>query len=355
MTASAMTTTALADPATHAAAAARPPAGGAAAPMPPAAAARHLRLPEDAALRARFPRETFPIQHDLAGHPLFALPRLIELAKTLPRDQLEYNSGKVGITQAADATPAVDLEPAEIIRRIETCGAWLVLKRVEADPAYRALLEDILDGVARDLGHGSRQEADFQDIRGFLFVSSPNSTTPFHADGEDNFFVQLHGDKFFHVYDNRDHSIASEAQLEHVITKHRNLVFDERYDANATHYSLKAGDGIFVPYLWPHWIRTGDSYSISLAITWKTRPVLWRNDGFIVNSLLRSLKLPQPDQGRWPAYDAMKIHAYRGLRAAMEPLRRSEGMRRLLRRIVLGRNANYYYRESSKQPEQRAA
>ncbi|HWL03885.1 MAG TPA: cupin-like domain-containing protein [Xanthobacteraceae bacterium] len=310
-----------------------------------------LRLPDSAALRARFPHETFPIGHDLTQHPLFALPRLIELARALPRDQLEYNSGNVGITQAADDTPTVDLEPAEIIRRIETCGAWLVLKRVESDPAYRALLEDILDGVAHSLGHASRQEADFQDIRGFLFVSSPNSTTPFHADGEDNFFVQIHGDKFFHVYDNRDHGIASEAQLEHIITRHRNLTFDERYDAAATHYSLKPGDGIFVPYLWPHWIRTGDSYSISLAITWKTKPVLWRNDGFVVNSMLRALGLPQPDQGRWPAYDAMKIHAYRALRATLQPLRKSEGMRRLLRRLVLGRKANYYYREAGQPAE----
>jgi hypothetical protein len=32
---------------------------------------------------------------------------------------------------------------------------------------------------------------------------------------------------------------------------------------------MDAGDGCFVPYLWPHWVRTGESYSISMAMTWE--------------------------------------------------------------------------------------
>jgi len=40
-------------------------------------------------------------------------------------------------------------------------------------------------------------------------------------------------------------------------------------------------------------VRTFDDYSISLAITWKTKEVRRRNDIFIVNSKLRSLGLPQ--------------------------------------------------------------
>ena len=62
------------------------------------------------AFKTQFPDRTFRLRHNLAGNPLFSLERLI------------------------------DLSPAEIIKRIETCNAWMVLKRVESDPLYRALL-----------------------------------------------------------------------------------------------------------------------------------------------------------------------------------------------------------------------
>ena len=174
-------------------------------------------------------------------------------------------------------------------------------------------------------------------------MSSPGSTTPFHADSEDNFFVQIHGDKFFHVYDNTDRSIASEEMLEDVVVKHRNLKFDPLFDVKATHYTLKPGDGIFVPYQWPHYVQTGDSYSISLAITWKSEEVRRRNDIFVVNSMLRGLGLPQMPPGSQPVFDGLKLAALRGIAAVVEPLRRSEAVRRTLRRLALGKSANYYY------------
>ena len=156
---------------------------------------------------------------------------LAELVRELPRDRLEYNSGKAAISQTPETTPTVDLEPEEIVRNIESAGAWMVLKSVEQDPAYRRLIEDALMEVAQTRGYDSLKSAGFEDIRGFIFVSSANSTTPFHADADENFFFQVHGDKFFHVYDNRDRSIASEEALEASAIKHRNLPYEARFDA----------------------------------------------------------------------------------------------------------------------------
>ena len=92
-----------------------------------------------AALRRDFPLKPFAIRHRLAGHPLLTLPRIAQLASELPRDLIEYNSGKVAISQDPDAIPSVDLDPVEVVRRIETSGAWMVLKRVENSPEYRRL------------------------------------------------------------------------------------------------------------------------------------------------------------------------------------------------------------------------
>ena len=80
----------------------------------------------------------------------------------------------------------------------------MVLKRVERDPAYAALLREMLDDVARGAGFADCDEAGFYDLQGFIFVTSPRAETPFHYDPEENKFVQIRGRKAFHQYDNRD-------------------------------------------------------------------------------------------------------------------------------------------------------
>lgn len=312
--------------------------------------------PNDAAALIKvFPHHPFGLRHAFAGNPLLTLPRIAELVRELPRDRIEYNSGKVAISQDPDAVPTLDLDPEEIVRKIETCGAWMVLKHIEAHPAYCALIDEALLEVARVRGFESIEAAGFDDIQGFLFVSSAESTTPFHADSDENLFFQIHGEKFFHVYDNEDRSIASEAALEDVVVKHRNMPYDPKFDAKCTTYRLLPGDGVFVPYQWPHWVRTSGSYSISLSITWKSDDVRRRNDIFTVNSMLRSLGIPQQPPGANAALDTAKVAVFRTATGAVAPLRRSESVRRILRRIAFGQRANYYYQSGKKkEPDETA-
>ena len=294
------------------------------------------------ALRRDFPLKPFAIRHKLAGHPLLTLPRIAQLASELPRDLIEYNSSKVAISQDPDAIPTVDLDPVEVVRNMETSAAWMVLKRVENSPEYRALLEDTLLSVARARGFNSLLDAGFEQVEGFLFVSSPNSTTPFHLDSEDNFFVHIHGEKFFTIFDNVDRSIVCDDEIERSMTRHRNLRYDDCFASRGKEFHLFAGDGCYVPYQWPHWVRTSDSHSISLAITWKTREVRRLNDLHFFNSMLRGIGLPQKPPGREPLRDALKLAFYRSVTTAIRPLRASLKMRRVLRRIALGKRANYY-------------
>ena len=64
----------------------------------------------DGAMRHDFPLRPFAIRHKLAGHPLLTLPRIAQLASELPRDLIEYSSGKVAISQDPDAIPSVGLD-----------------------------------------------------------------------------------------------------------------------------------------------------------------------------------------------------------------------------------------------------
>jgi hypothetical protein len=293
-----------------------------------------------------FPLKPFAIRHKLSGHPLLTLERIARLAAEMPRDLIEYNSGDAAISQDPDKVKSVDLDPVAVVKRIESAGAWMVLKRIEKNPEYRRLLEDTLASVARTRGFKSNEDAGFSQIEGFLFVSSPNSTTPFHMDAEDNFFVQIHGDKTFAVFDNRDGGIASDEQVEYSTTKHRNVPYDDSFMPRGTVFTLKGGDGCYIPYQWPHWVKTAGTYSISLAITWKTEDVKRMNDLHFCNSMLRSMGLPQAAPGRNPALDSVKLAVWRSARAVVEPLRSSETMRRVIRRIALGKNANYYLKKA---------
>jgi hypothetical protein len=155
--------------------------------------------------------------------------------------------------------------------------------------------------------------------------------------------VQVHGDKQFSIYDNEDRGIADENVIEHAITKHRNVKYDESFEPRAMHNKLKPGEGVFVPYLWPHWVKTFESYSISVAITWKTAAVNRRNDLYQVNSMLRDRGMPQAAPGAKPVFDAVKLAAFRAIKAVVDPLRQSEGFRRWIRGLVRGKDANYYY------------
>ncbi|WP_458760355.1 cupin-like domain-containing protein [Afipia sp. TerB] len=298
------------------------------------------------ALTRDFPLKPFGIRHKLSGHPLLTLPRIAQLAAELPRDRIEYNSGDAAISQDPDKVKSVDLDPVEVVKRIETAGAWMVLKRIEESPEYRALLEDALLSVARARGFKSLDDAGFSQVEGFLFVSSPNSTTPFHMDAEDNFFVQIHGEKTFAIFDNRDGFIANEEQVEYSTVKHRNVPYNDNFKSRGIEFSLVGGDGCYVPYQWPHWVKTAGSHSISMAITWKTEEVRRLNDLHRFNSMLRGVGLPQAAPGTHVAWDAAKLAVWRAIAAIVEPLRKSEGMRRVIRRIALGKNANYYLKKA---------
>ena len=299
---------------------------------------------EDGARRS-FPDEPFSIRHRLVGEPLLKLDALAKLAGRLDRDRVEFNSGKLKPDQRPEDVPTVDLAPAEVVRQIETANAWLVLKNVETIPEYHALIKSALDDAAQALGKGDTAHAGMRDFQGFIFVASANAVTPFHLDYEQNFFVHLEGDKTMHIFDNRDRSLVGEADLEIHPGKHRNLRYRDFFEARARVFDMKPGDGLFLPYTWPHWVRTGKTYAVSMAVTWKSKHDVRLNSLYFVNAMMRKIGWAQPAPGRHPWFDGVKVAAYSTARAIVSPLRRSEGMRRWLRAKLFGDKANYYYRE----------
>ncbi len=295
--------------------------------------------------REKFLKRAFELKHGLSGHPLFTLPRLVELAKSLPRDRIEFNSGKVAVGVAPEDVPKIDMPAEDVIRTIETANAWMVIKFVNEDMAYHELLKAFVEEANAAAG---KKPGEYSDLQGFIFVSSANSTTPFHMDAEENILIQIKGDKFVRTFENDDRKLISEEAMEISPSKHRNQKYEEWYEQRATLHSLKPGDAVHMPYMIPHWVSTGKSYSISMAMTWKTPEVLRLNKIRLMNGTLRRFGLPQKPPGVSPAHDAAKVFAHDAMRAVIDPLRKSEAMRRMLRGLIYGKKANYYLEGQAK-------
>jgi hypothetical protein len=264
--------------------------------------------------QARFDRQPFLVCHRLAEHPLFALPRLIELARALPEDRVEYNAGDVPVSLDPTRTPRTGLSIDETIRRIEACRSWMVFKNVEQDPEYRALLDACLDQVRQ---HSESGWPGMTRREGFVFVSSPDSVTPYHMDPEHNFLLQIRGRKRVSLFDGADRALLSERELERFYARgHRNLVFDDANQRKAQVFELTPGDGLYFPVTWPHWVKNGPEVSVSFSITFRTASSDRREILYHVDERLGRLGIRLPPVGRSALADGARYHVFRAVARA---------------------------------------
>jgi hypothetical protein len=265
----------------------------------------HLDIDPEAFAKS-FGRAPFPMRHGLAGHELFALPRLVELAQRLPASAIEYNAGDVPLSLDPARTPRNGLSAEETIRRIEECRSWMVLKFAERDPRYAELLASCLDEIdAFPKGYIKAAHA-------FIFVSSPGSVTPFHMDPEENFLLQLRGEKTIQVFDPADRAVVSERELERFCGgAHRNLEFRDSGAGRGRAFVLHTGDGVHVPFVAPHWVENGAEVSISFSVTFQTPESLARLHAYRGNALLRRVGVSPAPVGSSPLGDSLKRLASR--------------------------------------------
>ena len=280
----------------------------------------HLAI-DQTTFEQHFPEQSFTIKHQLSDSSLFTLPRLVELSKTLPANQVEYNAGNVGINQDPKQTPQTGLSVAETIARIETCQSWMVLKYIERDPEYKQLLDECLDQVD---GYASRYLSGLDTRAGFVFISSPGSITPFHFDPEHNFLLQIRGKKIMHTFDKMDRTVLAEENIEDKYINphaHRNQTFNDDLQARAKTYQLMPGDGLFVPINAPHWVQNGANVSISFSITFLSKQAKRQARLYTLNGFLRQrMGLTPTPVGQNPRLDTLKHSSCLAFRGAQKLL-----------------------------------
>jgi hypothetical protein len=271
---------------------------------------------ESEVFSAYFNRKPFHVQHSLCGHPLFELPRLLQLARSLPEKFVEYNGGALPVGTRPEETPRTGLSAEETIRRIQECGSWMVLKRVEQDAEYGALLDRCLDDIAV---HARGIVPPMHRREGFIFLSSPNAVTPFHIDAEYNFLLQIRGTKTVSMWDPADRFVLPEELLERFYANfvHRNLPWRDVFQTTAFVLPLAPGEGLHFPVTVPHWVKNGPEVSVSFSITFRTADSARRELLYKANARLRKLGLSPTPVGESILLDRTKQLAF-GAAAALK-------------------------------------
>ena len=271
---------------------------------------------DDKLFRHSFSKSAFLVAHRLSVHPLFAIDRLLALARALPPEFIEYNSGELPINCDPAQTPLNGLSVEETIRRIEHCKSWMVIKYVQHDAAYQELL---LQCLAEIRAHSDAVVPGMCLPEAFVFLSSPGALTPYHIDHEHNFLLQIRGAKKITVMDG---AAVSAVELERFYKgAHRNLVYDEKYEATARQFELRPGVGIHVPVTFPHHVRVGNEVSISFSITFRTPDLYRRSNAHAFNAKLRASGFNPAAVGANPSRDALKSLAMRAWQRTSRVLR----------------------------------
>ncbi len=258
-----------------------------------------------------YPETPHILTHSLTHHPLLEIEALAQLAEKLTITSVEYNRGDLPI--GVDGKPGSNgLTIAETIRRVADAESWAVLKNIEQVPSYETLLLGLLEEIRPEVEAATGAMLTPQ---GFIFVSSPNSVTPYHFDPEHNILLQIRGTKVMTQFAAGDIRFVPDVAHE---TYHsggpRELQWDDGFLAHGREFPLSPGEALFVPVMAPHFVRNGPVPSVSLSITWRSEWSYRESDARILNAILRSRGFAPKAPGRWPQQNYAKAYAFRIMR-----------------------------------------
>lgn len=260
--------------------------------------------------QTKFDRSSFSFRHRLAGHPVFSLDRLMELAQetqdTRPYD-LYYDAGAIDVNQRWDSTPKPEFSARDAIQRIENCGAWIVLKRADKNPEYAAVLQECLAELQEFTGLNLAQVMKVQEV--ILFVTSPKRVTTYHIDRECSLLLQIQGEKRISIFDRNDRAVLSEEEIERFWSVDHNAPrYKPELQDHATVYEMRPGVGVHIPVNAPHWVQNGDNISVSLNVNFQYRDTM-RANLYRLNFILRKMGLQPTPPGQSLAKDRVKSMA----------------------------------------------
>lgn len=272
--------------------------------------------------REQFDRRSFEFSHYLSGHPLFEIPRLVELSKKLSETNgVYYDAGDIRVGQRWENCPSGSLSVDETICRISDAGAWIILRRAEEDPEYRVILDDCMAEIRSLLGGDLNEEMMLQNA--IIFITSPNRISTYHIDRECNWILQIHGEKDISIFDKNDRNVLSEEEIERFWTVDNNAAtYKDQFQSRAMVYRLAPGKAVHVPVNAPHWVKNDNNISVTLSVNFQFRDS-FRADLYRANYYLRKIGFSPTPPGKSKLLDSLKRAAYGRARAVRRALQKS--------------------------------
>jgi len=275
-----------------------------------------LKLPEPIITENRnefvekFNSSSFKFTHNLARHPLFEIPRLVELA-----DFLLQQKGRSIHFKGSDR-PVDDLDDPqsnnkqkervlEELADIKNSQSWLLLFSVQRQPEYQVLLDQIIEELEQLTGQDLRSQITWLDA--YIFVASPQGITPYHIDHEATFLFQIEGDRTSNLFDARDRSILKEAEIEnYYLGEFKAAQYQAENQSKSSVYQLTPGTGVHHPSLAPHWYQNGEQHSVALGIHFCLRDQDRQGQVYQFNYLLRQWGFSPTPPGKSRIKDRLK-------------------------------------------------
>lgn len=257
-------------------------------------------------------RLPFAVQHTLAGNPLFAVPKLVELAVQInnrkdPHRQYGDVScligrPKLGQRELEGSTFAPSVQ--EAIESIENSDAWLMLNHIEYEEEYRPILEATICDVLRLTRRNLLSKVKW--FEAILFVTSPNRLTPYHLDRECAWLLQIQGNKDIHLFNRADKDVVPDQELERYwAADNMSAVYKADLEDRAMVFNMQPGTGVHIPVNTPHWLKNGDNVSVSMNVNFVFHDTEWGNI-HKANYYLRKKGLQPSSAGLHPLADAAK-------------------------------------------------
>ena len=269
-----------------------------------------------------------PFCHQLMAHPLLDIASLVELGQRLEsKGRVRTHSNDAAAGTSFNNAPRLHpnaRSAADTLAHIADARAWMSLLNVQTDPQYRVLVDEMLDGIGRNI----RSKDPGMCYRGgWIFVTSPRTVTPFHFDKEHNFLFQVQGRKKVYVWDHRDKVTASEAARDRFHACHERdlLEWSEALRERAQVFELQPGEGVYMPSTSPHMVENGDGPSITMSFTYYTDAT--RRDSLLhrAHYKMRKLGLSPAAVGENRVLDALLHGSMRALTDGRLIVRRLAG------------------------------
>ena len=266
--------------------------------------------------RDDFDRNHFSFRHNLSANPLYSLPALTELAERLLKIEgpsaIRWKNSEAAVDDKWGQKPPSEqiASVTEAIRNLDKSGSWVVLYRVQQVPEYSAILEQVLNEIEEMSGKPLHSELTWKDS--YIFMASPNATTPYHIDHECACLMQVHGDRVAHLWDPKDRSVLSEFEIEeYYMGDIGSANYSEKKLDKATVYHMTGGTGVHHPSLAPHAYKNGPTCSVACGIHLCKKDIDEKARVYQSNAFLRRIGVKPTPPGVSGVRDKLKTGTVR--------------------------------------------